>query len=193
MNRIILTFLLCSLSIATYADEPTIKEQQPAGDTLVFIDTTLLTGTAKVTDTVNFEKHLNQQPTKALFKSMFIPGWGQVGNKRYIKGLCFFAFDVWMISKALDHKKKARDFWNQYEESETISEKNYYYNLYSGEKDERNKFTWYAVITSFIAMFDAYVDAHLSGFPAKHDNNKFSLDIDKTEDYDTKISLNLSF
>jgi len=193
MNRILLTVLLCSLSISTYADEPTVKEPQKSSDTLIFADTTLLTGTAKVTDTVNFERHLNQQPTKALFKSMFVPGWGQVGNKRYIKGLCFFVFDLWMISKALDHKKKARDFWDQYESSETITDKNYYYNLYSGEKDERNKFTWYAVITSFIAMFDAYVDAHLSGFPVKQEDSKFSIDIDNTEDYDTKISLNISF
>ena len=193
MNRIIFTCLLCTFSFSAFADESKNSTPPNPGDTLIFADTTLLTGTANVTDTVNFEKHLNQQPTKALFKSMFIPGWGQVGNKRYVKGLCFFAFDVWMISKALDHKKKARDFWDMYESSETIADKNYYYNLYSGQKDDRNKFTWYAVITSFIAMFDAYVDAHLSGFPAKQNDNTFSIDIDKTDVYDTKISLNLSF
>ena len=42
----------------------------------------------------------------------------------------------------------------------SISDRNEYYDLYQDRKDERNKFTWFAVITAFVSMFDAYVDAH---------------------------------
>ena len=147
--------ILTTYATAQNADNQKIAKQP---DTLIFSDTTLLSGTALVTDSMNFEGHLTQQPTIALFKSMFVPGWGQFGNKKYIKGLCFFAFDAWMIYRAVNYRNSARDYWDKYENAATISEKNAYYSLYSDQKDDRNKFTWYAVITSFFAMFGYFRD-----------------------------------
>ena len=124
---------------------------------------------------------------------MVIPGLGQFGNKKYIKAIVFASFDAWMISKAISYKNKASDLKKQFDNETDISLRNSYYNLYQVEKDNRNKFTWYAVITSFISMFDAYVDAHLSGFPSDKKQNDLSIDIVPIDEDGAMISLSLSF
>ncbi len=169
-----------------------LAEETKTPDTTLFQNTSLLAGSSLVTDSTNYEQHLLQNPTKALFKSMLVPGWGQYGNKKKIKALLFASFDIWMISKALIHKKKANDLWNQYESFDDIATRNYYHSLYDSERILRNKFTWYAVITSFFAMFDAYVDAHLSGFP-KEKEKKLSIDIMPSESSGAVVSLSLRF
>ncbi len=161
-------------------------------DTTLYKKTSLLESSAPVTDSTNFEKHLYQNPTKALFKSMVLPGWGQYGNKKKLKALIFVSIDIWMISKALSHKKKANDLWNKYDSFDDIATRNTYYELYNSERNLRNKFTWYAVITSFFAMFDAYVDAHLSGFPNVKEQ-KLTLDFIPRESSETYVSLTWHF
>jgi len=139
-------------------------------DTVLFDIQGQLSNTLDVTDSVNFEKRLIQTPTKALLKSMLIPGWGQFGNKKPFKALLFAGMDTWMILSAVHHGKKASDLFNQFESTDDLELRRQYYNMYLGRKDQRNKFTWFAVIISFVSMFDAYVDAHLSGYPEVDSN-----------------------
>jgi hypothetical protein len=149
-----------------------------AVDSVVVVDTMLfdiqeqLSNTSNVTDSSNFEKRLIQTPTKALFKSMVIPGWGQFGNKKPFKALIFAGMDAWMILSAVHHGKKANDLFDQFESTDDLDLRRQYYSMYLSRKDQRNKFTWFAVIISFVSMFDAYVDAHLSGYPEVEDNIK---------------------
>ena len=186
------SLLYIVIIIYIFSSHKSYAEETATQDTTLFHETSLLIGSSPVTDSTNFEKHLTQNPTKGLFKSMLLPGWGQYGNKRKVKALIFASFDIWMISKALDHKKKANDLWDQYESFDDIAIRNNYYELYTQERNRRNKYTWYAVITSFIAMFDAYVDAHLSGFP-KEKEQKLSIDIVPTESSGAIVSLSLRF
>lgn len=168
------------------------NEEEKKKDTLLFEPTNLLDQATPVTDSTDYEKHLLQTPTVALFKSMVVPGWGQYGNNKKFKALVYFSIDVFMISKAIHYKKKASDLWDQYQGSTELAIRNSYYELYTQEKNRRNKFTWYAVITSFFSMFDAYVDAHLSGFP-KEKENKLSFDIKPLETSGAIVSLSVSF
>lgn len=200
MKLLLYIAVFCLIGQFVYAEETKTNDttlfqdtlETKTRDTTLFQDTLLLTGTSPITDSTNFEKRLLQNPTKALFKSMVVPGWGQFGNKRKFKALLFFSFDVWMISKALDHKKKAQDLWDIYDSFDDVATRNKYYDLYTIERNNRNKFTWYAVITSFFAMFDAYVDAHLSGFP-KEKEQKFSLDFTPSESSGAFVSLSIRF
>jgi hypothetical protein len=146
-------------------------------DTVLYRPGQLLTPYRTVTDPENLEKRLSQNPTAALIKSVFIPGLGQLGNRRYIKAAIFMGLDAWFVGSAIHYGRQASDFYNQYESSTDIYTRNEYYDLYSDRKDERNKFTWFAVIVTFISMFDAYVDAHLSGFPQKLDEDRVSFNL----------------
>ncbi len=151
-------------SVPPSADSSTV-DSTVVIDTVLFRQTGLLAGYLPVTDTTNLERRLIQNPTVALFKSALIPGWGQWGNHEYIKAVIFFGLDAWCVGAAIHYGRQASDFREKYESSTIISQRNDYYDLYSDRKDERNKFTWFAVIVTFVSMFDAYVDAHLSGFP----------------------------
>lgn len=162
-------------------------------DTTLFTDISTLATTAPANSEINYEQHLTQNPTKALLKSMVLPGWGQLGNKKYVKAVLFAGFDAWMVLSALHYGRQASDYRDQYNNATEISLKNEYYGLYLDRKDERNKFTWFAVITSFIAMFDAYVDAHLSGYPKALEQQQLSVDVIPDEKGGSKLILSYSF
>ena len=146
-------------------------------DTVLYRSGQFLTPYRPVTDPENLEKRLSQNPTVALIKSVFVPGLGQLGNRRYIKAAIFMGLDAWFVGSAIHYGRQAADFRSRFENSTTPAQRNDYYNLYQDRKNERNKFTWYAVIVTFFSMFDAYVDAHLSGFPQKTDEGRVSFNL----------------
>lgn len=183
-------FILLIASIHVNAQELEDNVPVKIKDTTVFTDTLLLHGTSPVTSSIDHEKYLLQNPTGALFKSMVIPGWGQLGNRKYVKAAFFASFDVWMILKALDHKKKAADLRSQFESAIDVDIRNEYYNLYQQERTRRNKYTWYAVIISFFSMFDAYVDAHMSGHPRE---KALTFDIIPIEQSGGQLTISYSF
>ncbi len=119
----------------------------------------------KVTNPVNLEEHLTQQPTKALFKSLFVPGWGQIGNKKYLKAAVIIVLESRFISEAIKHGSDASNAYNNWKSSTDLNVRRSFYTEYEIARENRNKNYWYAGITIFISMFDAYVDAHLSGSP----------------------------
>jgi hypothetical protein len=164
-------------------------------DTVIYEPGDVLSEAAPVTDSTNFEKHLYQNPTIGLFKSMLVPGWGQAANRSYIKALLCLGLDAWFIGSAIHYKTQAADWLEKYDNATTISARNDFYGLYEDRRDRRNKFTWFAVIVTFLSMFDAYVDAHLSGFPAHHIDHDRDIEIRivPRQDGELEASLSLSF
>ncbi len=162
-------------------------------DTILFHQTNLLDGASPVDNPANYEQRLTQNPTVALFKSMVVPGLGQYGNRRYIKAAVFLGLDVWMVASVIHYGQQASDFKSKFDAATDISERREWYGLYLDRKDERNKFTWFAVIVSFISMFDAYVDAHLSGHPADKHNSEISFDLTPTDDAGLLLSVSVGF
>ena len=162
-------------------------------DTLLFDGAGLFQHTNPITSDINFEKRLYQNPTVGLFKSMVVPGWGQLGNHRHTKAVIFAGLDAWFIGAAIHYGKQASDFRDRFEAAVDTTNRNELYGLYLDRKDERNKFTWFAVIITFISMFDAYVDAHLSGYPAKIDDNDLKVDIRPMEGGGIAAAVTLDF
>ncbi len=187
--------LLFALMVATVEAQP---DSTPA-DTAVSVDTvlyrpgTLLTPYSPVTNPENLEKHLYQNPTAALFKSMLVPGLGQFGNRRYFKAVLFLGLDTWFVGSAIHYGRQAADFRDKFENETTIADRNEYYSLYEDRRDERNKFTWFAVIVTFVSMFDAYVDAHLSGFPQAAKSDAVSFDLQPTREGGLAACVSISF
>ncbi|MEW5993531.1 MAG: DUF5683 domain-containing protein, partial [Candidatus Zixiibacteriota bacterium] len=182
MKKLLLPLVFASLTGPASADTTNVDTvMQP--DTLMRIDTTIyrpgqvLAQYSEVTDPRNFEKQLRQPPTIALFKSLLVPGWGQLGNRRYIKAVVFAGLDAWFIGSAIHYGRQASDFRHEFENATPVADRNQLYDLYLDRKDERNKFRWFAVIVTFISMFDAYVDAHLSGFPHQTEQGGVGLDV----------------
>jgi len=110
---------------------------------------------------------------------MFIPGLGQLGNRRYIKAVVIIGLETWFVASAIHYGRQAGDARDRYESipmSDPTS-RNRWYEFYDNKRINQSKFTWFAGITIFLSMFDAYVDAHLSGSPISSRNDKFSIDL----------------
>lgn len=148
-------------------------------DTVLFIPGSVFAHTASVTDSVNFEEHLIQHPTRAMLKSVVIPGWGQVGNKRYTKAIFFAGLQVWFIGSALDYRGQASDLEEQFHSTpdSLTSLRSQIWSEVLNRRNSRNKYTWFAVIGTLAGMMDAYVDAHLSGYPRIQVTEQSSLEL----------------
>lgn len=177
-------FLCCTFG-------PSVSAQSDAdlsvkSDTVIVTDTVLYQPDGAeqelaASDTVNLEMRLIQKPTHALLKSLFVPGLGQIGNRRYIKAGVAIGLETWFIISAVHYARQANEFRRLHEASADVSVRNEYYNLYENRSDNSNKYRWFAGIVIFISMFDAYVDAHLSGAPYE-ERNRLDLTVWHTGD-----------
>ena len=106
-----------------------------------------------------------KNPTGALFRSAFVPGWGQFYNEKYIKAAIIAGIEVYLINEVYTHWHKAdlheKHFRNAFDNPVYQAEE---FARYEKELDRRGNATWFLAATVFFSMFDAYVDAHLSDF-----------------------------
>ncbi len=109
-----------------------------------------------------------RSPSMTMLKSVAFPGWGQYANKKYFRSGVIFLIESYFIYKMVDFGIKAGDArqdWRSLPDS-LASQKAEAFRVYADYRDSRNSNIWYAGITIFFSMIDAYVDAHLQDFPA---------------------------
>ncbi len=193
-------FGCCLLAVASLSRaDSTFVDTASQPDALMNVDTTIyrpgqiLTPYTEVTNPQNLESRMYQNPTKALFKSLLVPGWGQVGNRQYLKAVIAAGLDTWFIASAIHYGRQAADFRRRFEEATDVTNRNALHDLYEDRKDERQKFTWFAIIITFVSMFDAYVDAHLSGFPRRPASHEIGLEIGPLSDGMMAATATVSF
>jgi hypothetical protein len=100
-------------------------------------------------------------PTVTLLKSMVVPGWGQITNKRYIKAAIAIGLETWFLSGAIVNNSYAQRALDDFRSDPNDLNHYYDYQYYIGL---RSDFLWLLGITVFVSMFDAYVDAHLQPY-----------------------------
>lgn len=109
-----------------------------------------------------------KNPTGALFRSVFVPGWGQFYNKKYIKAALIAGVEIYLMNEVYTHWHKAdlhkKHFTNASDDPVYRAEE---FARYEKELDRRGNASWFLAATIFFSMFDAYVDAHLSDFDQK--------------------------
>lgn len=98
-------------------------------------------------DTINVSV---KSPTGAMIRSMIIPGWGQLYNKKIFKAMLIFCAETGLIANSIYLNQK-------YKASKTELEREFYIN-------NRNLSNWWLVGVILFSMADAFVDAHLSDF-----------------------------
>ena len=146
-------------------------------DTLVFVPDPVTSKAAEVTNPADLEEHLTQPPTVALFKSLLVPGLGQLGNHKYFKAVLFGGLEGVFIAAAIHYERRASDARDLCTSAVDPKVRRVWYNFYDNKRKNRNKYIWFAGLTAFISMFDAYVDAHLSGSPADSRNERFTFEV----------------
>jgi len=98
---------------------------------------------------------LFRSPTGAMIRSLIIPGWGQVYNKKYVKAILIFCAESGLLANSIYLNQK-------YKASKTELEREFYIN-------NRNLSNWWLVGVILFSMADAFVDAHLADFDESPD------------------------
>ena len=96
------------------------------------------------------------QPRTALLLGI-IPGGGQVYNRAWIKALIVVAAESYYVYQF----QLNRDRFNHYDDTLPLPQGRYL--------EKRNKYAWWVALVYLWSMLDAYVDAHLAGFPPDTD------------------------
>ena len=90
-------------------------------------------------------------PSKAMFHSLALPGWGQLDNNKRYKAALFIATELVCIGGYIyvNHRVRHDDLteWGR-----------------DNLRTDRNTFVIYWMLSKLLGMVDAYVDAHLAHF-----------------------------
>ncbi len=199
MRRLFLVALLilptCLQAQTSTAPDSVKSDSLPAPkvDTVLFVPKLDTAREVAVTDTFNFEKRLTQNPTRALFKSLVVPGWGQMGNHRYFKAALFAGLEIWFASQAIHYGSQANVWKARYNNATDLGDRNTYHAIYGSYYGTRSKYIWYTGIAAFVSIFDAYVDAHLSGEPVRAKEQKIDLSLVPSGGDGFSAQISLSF
>jgi len=136
-------------------------------------------------------------PKGAFIRSAIIPGWGQVYNKKPVKGLVllsaegYFLYNFFYYNRIYDYVKTTKETlgvetWvgltEEEKKAQVLAVTGYELTLNSWRpREKRNKYGWWSLGTYIFCLMDAVVDAHLINFP------KGEIELGSTE-----IGLNLS-
>jgi hypothetical protein len=113
---------------------------------------------SRVADTLVSGKKTNfRSPSGALLRSLAIPGWGQMYNKKYLKAVIVAGGQGVLLGTAIVEWKRATDSKN--DASQPLATRLEDYRLHT---NNRNMLLWLYAAATVVSMLDAYVDAHLS-------------------------------
>jgi hypothetical protein len=175
-------------SAAAVDSLPTVKV-----DTVLYRPSPDVPLAARVTNPADLEQTLTQNPTAALFKSMIVPGLGQLGNRRYTKAALVIGVEAWLFGTAFKRNGEVGDAREAYlAETDYVARSARYFE-YDTLRKSRNKYLWFGGLTIFLSMFDAYVDAHLSGSPADTRNDRFNIGLAPDADGGMAAQVSFSF
>ena len=102
-------------------------------------------------DSIRTAASLTVSPSKAMYHSLLVPGWGQLNNGKKWKAALFFVAEAVCIGGFLYQSGRLNDGGLSEFESNVI-------------RTDRNTFIIYYLGAKLIGLMDAYVDAHLSDF-----------------------------
>ncbi len=105
-----------------------------------------------------------KSPSGALFRSLFVPGWGQLYTEKYVKSAVVFLGEGTLIGLMVYEWSQIEKYKDKFQSEADPSLKNFYFQNFQLHEDNRNTYLWFLAGAVFISMWDAYVDAHLYNF-----------------------------
>lgn len=140
--------------------------------TVVLINIPLIAqqDTTAAADTINNSTNnfvMQKSPWGAVLRSAIIPGWGQIYNESYWKVPIVWGITGWLVYVWVDNNNLYKDNRNLF--LQTGDDR---YKRFRDYRDQRDQFAIYIVLTYFLNLVDAYVDAHLFDFNV--DENYFT-------------------
>lgn len=162
-------FVPGSYAMADSVHKPLVPPDSNCCDSTVHIKGEIIVPSRNKFDTlssgVSGERKIKKPwPTGALFRSLLIPGWGQVYNKKYFKAVLYGGTEIYLIYKVQLRWRQMDMHKDNFLNTTDSLYKAEQFGLFEKRRDSRNVHMWLTGLVVFLSMFDAYVDAHLSDF-----------------------------
>ena len=93
----------------------------------------------------------------SLQKSLLIPGWGQIAEKRYIEGILFLSAEIFCIYKIFSYNHKGNDYYDLYKKADNVSDATKYRDLTEKYNTRKNRFILAAAGIWIINLIDIYI------------------------------------
>ena len=95
--------------------------------------------------------------TRALEKSLIFPGWGQLHEKKYVKGILFLTAELIAITGAVINNNKGNSSYNKYRSSDTVNDAVFFRDETERFDRQRNLFIAAGIGVWIINMVDIYL------------------------------------
>jgi len=93
----------------------------------------------------------------SLQKSLLIPGWGQIAEKRYIEGILFLSAEIFCFYKIFSYNHTGNNYYNLYKNADNVSDAIKYRELTEKNDTRRNRFILAAAGAWIINLIDIYI------------------------------------
>ena len=93
----------------------------------------------------------------SLQKSLLIPGWGQITEKRYLEGVLFLSAEIFCIYKVFSYNHKGNNYYKSYKEADNVSDAINFRELIEKYDTKRNSFILAAAGIWVINLIDIYI------------------------------------
>lgn len=128
---------------------------------------------------------------RTLKKSLFIPGWGQAGEKHYIEAAFFFGAQVFCLVGVLSNNHRGNENYALYKQAATTEDAVKARALTERYDRRRNQFILAAAAVWAVNLVDTYLIVKGKGGQGKAKALRFR--IDTGEDPQLALSLRLGF
>ena len=111
--------------------------------------------------------HAYSEPRYVMFRSMLVPGWGQLYNGSWIKATLFVGVEGALIAQIIQDEQHLNQLAQTADEAQANNDEaafNAAINAYNDRLSETTSRRWLLGATIAYAMVDAYVDAHFRNF-----------------------------
>ncbi len=99
----------------------------------------------------------------SLEKSLIVPGWGQLAEKRYIEGVLFVAAEVFCLAEVIANNHRGKEYYGLYRSAMTTEEAARYRRLTEKYDTRRNQFILAAAAVWAVNLVDIYLIVNKKG------------------------------
>ncbi|MGD2295733.1 MAG: DUF5683 domain-containing protein, partial [Candidatus Aminicenantes bacterium] len=103
------------------------------------------------------EESPGEKTFDALQKSLLIPGWGQLAEKRYLEGAFFLSAEIFCLVEVFANNNKGKKNYRLYRDAESVDEAVKYRGLTEKYDKRRNAFILAAAGVWAVNLIDIYL------------------------------------
>ncbi|MFQ6083828.1 MAG: hypothetical protein ACE5WD_10780 [Candidatus Aminicenantia bacterium] len=103
------------------------------------------------------EKNKKEKPKlSSLGKSILVPGWGQLAEKRYVEGVTFLGLELAALAGIITNAKESSKYYKKYQQADNVLDAIRYRELTEKYDIRRNKFILAAGVVWALNLVDMY-------------------------------------